>query len=335
MTTCVLSRWVLSVLGFTGRREDGKIDRVTASRLAVFLCILSPIACDGQPALSGAGEPIQVVNGQFIAGDLPAGAAGPAITATQFNNQLVIPGVAGKSISGRASDTASAVGVRFADLGSGYWVVPVAEPDSMFPGEVAFRFSANFDANDAPGFHSLRFVAIDASGRAGAPSSAPVCIANRIPDNLHSCEPNIAPPNAVISLQWDTNFDVDLHVLTPSGADISPKSPLGAPLEAGVAPAPNAPRIDRDSLGGCVPDGLRQEDLVFQDPPPPGSYQIRADPFAACGQSAVRFKLTLYQVAGKCPNCALQAMSTQAGELLASQVTAGASAGLFVAQYSF
>jgi hypothetical protein len=293
------------------------------------------VSCDGQPALSGLGEPIQVVSGQFIAGSLPPDTGGPPVTSISFNSQVVIPGAAGKGVSGRAGDKASAVAVRFADMGSGYWVVPAGELDAMFPGELNFRFSANFDANNPPGFHPLRFTAIDAAGHAGAPTDIPLCIAGRIPDNLHGCEPNVPPPAAIISLQWDTNFDVDLHVVTPDGTDVNPKAPLVVGLEAGAVPDPNAARIDRDSLGGCVPDGLRQEDLVFQTPPPRGSYLIRADPFAACGQSSVRFTLTVYRTAGKCPACELQAGTTQAGELLAGQVTGGASAGLFVAQVSF
>jgi hypothetical protein len=312
----------------------------TRYRPRVLLCLIA--GCGGQPAVSGVGEPIQVAAGQFIAGDLPANAGGPDITAIALNNQNVVVGAAGKAISGRASDTAVAVGVRFADLGTGYWVVPVAEPDAQFPGEINYRFSADFDADNPAGFHPLRFVAVDGAGHAGAPKDAPLCVANRIPDNLHACLPNTAPPAVVISLRWDTNFDVDLHVLTPSGVDVSPKLPLTQPVEAGAAPDSNAPRIDRDSLGGCIPDGLRQEDLVFQLPPPPGTYQVRVDPFAACGQSAVRFELTVFQTKGTCPACSLQPMPlppsqalSQSGELLASQTTGGASSGLYVAQVSF
>lgn len=300
------------------------------------------VACEGQPALSGIGEPIQVSGAQFIAGNLPASAGGPDITATALNNQNVIVGAAGKAISGRAADTAFAVGVRFADLGTGYWVVPVAEPDAQFPGEITFRFSADFDANNPAGFHPLRFVAVDGAGRAGAPKDTPLCVAGRIPDNLHACLPNTAPPAVVISLAWDTNFDVDLHVLTPSGLDVNPKAPIAQPVEAGGPPDDSAPRVDRDSLGGCVPDGLRQEDLVFQTAPPHGAYQVRVDPFAACGQNSVRFKLTVLQAMGTCPDCSLQPMPlppsgalSQAGELLANQATGGASSGLYVISVSF
>jgi hypothetical protein len=321
---------------------------MSVRRTTVFALTFAA-ACEGQPAVSGIGEPIQVVGGQFIAGDLPGApspplvdggaqapsSAGPSVTNMNFSSIDVFPGQAGKSVSGRTSG-AVAVGVRFADMGTGYWIVPVQEPEPQFPGENNFRFSANFDADDPPGFHSLRFVGIDGSGRAGTQADTPLCIAGRIPDNFHSCVPATPPPASVISLQWDTNFDVDLHVFSPTGVDINPKShPLAEVPEAGAAPDPKAPRIDRDSLGSCVPDGLRQEDLVFQDPPPPGAYDIYADPFAACGQASVRFKLTIYKVAGTCPGCVLEPAFTQRGELLSSQVTGGSSIGLFIKEFPF
>ena len=61
-------------------------------------------------------------------------------------------------------------------------------------------------------------------------------------------------------------------------------------------------------------------------------YDVYADPFSSCGQSAVRFVLTIYE-AGSDGN--LHATFTQAGELLASDQTGGASSGLFIAEKQF
>jgi hypothetical protein len=79
-----------------------------------------------------------------------------------------------------------------------------------------------------------------------------------------------------------------------------------------------------------VPDGYRQEDVVFQDAPAPGTYRLYVKPFAACGQLAVRFNLTVYALAGACPDCALTTTFTQGGELLAVQAAGDATAGLFI-----
>jgi hypothetical protein len=80
----------------------------------------------------------------------------------------------------------------------------------------------------------------------------------------------------------------------------------------------------------CVPDALRQEDLVFPEPLTKGNYFIFVDPFAACGQNAVHFTFTLYRSIGKCPDCSLKPALKQSGELLASQVTGGTAPPTFV-----
>jgi hypothetical protein len=307
------------------------------------------VACSGgQPANVGLGEPLQVSGAQFISGDLPgeppvdggaseeggaSSAAAPlSIVEVDFNNVNVIPGASNKSFGGVVTNDAVAVGVRLAGLGSGYWVVPVAGSDNTVPNADDFTFSASFGIDDPPGNRPLRMVAIDANGNGGAQLDTELCVEWRIPDNRHECVPSNPVPAVVFSLQWDDNFDVDLHVITPDGTDVNPKTnPLAVPIDGGEPP-PSDPKIDRDSLGQCVPDGWRQEDMVFPDYPATGPYDIYADPFAACGQSAVRFVLTIYE-AGSDGN--LHATFTQAGELLANDQTGGGSSGLFITEKQF
>jgi hypothetical protein len=314
---------------------------------AVGSAVLAAVACNvGQGPSTGIGEPIQIQGGQFVPGDLPgappvsddaaapaddAGAPALSVIITTSASSQVVPGVSSKSISGDVTEDTAAVGVRFVDEGTGYWVVPVGAPDLAVPNAFSFGMSASFDPNDAPGIHQLRFVAIGASGAAGTQHDMALCVNSRIPDNGHACSPSIAPPGAVFSLQWDTNFDLDLHVATSAGAQYSPKLPLGESLEAGVRLTPkDIPFIDRDSLRACVPDGLRQEDLVFPDGLTQGKYDIYVDPFAACGQNAVHYTLTIYVTSGTCPDCNLQPIYSRSGELLASQVTGGTAPATFV-----
>jgi hypothetical protein len=312
----------------------GRASIVVAASLAVCA------ACDeGAGPELGLTEPMQT-NGQFIPGALPGlpplpADAGPSMTADggteplsikaiKFNGTEIQPGLSSKGLGGSVSPDAVAVGVRMADFGTGYWVAPVGAPDPDFPGTVSFGVTAGFQPEIPPGLHQLLYVALDGSGRGGRQFPQRLCFDNRIPDNGHACSPTTAPPSAVFSLRWDANFDLDLHVVTPAGLDLNPKQPFGGSVEAGVHGIDmSLTRIDRDSLRACVPDALRQEDAVFQTPLQKGVYTIYVDPFAACGQSAVRFTFTIYLSSGQCPDCQLVAGSSVSGELLASQVTGG------------
>ncbi len=312
---------------------------------------------------SGLTEPLQVSGGQFFAGKLPGqppidaggggdagAAAGPLdVSFVGFTGSFSVSGLGGKSISGTVMPDAVSVGVRFADLGTGYWVVPVQNLDPEANGQRDFGFTASFNPGDPSGEHPMVFVGFGKDGSARTQFTQNFCLESRVPDNLQSCIPANTVPPVVFSLRWDTAFDADLHVLTPAGQDINPKTDLivgdagfpTSPCPTGMCPAGAAciagqcqtSHIDRDSMGGCVPDGWHQEDLVFQTIPAPGQYLISADPYAACGQAAVRFTFTIYEAVGGDGN--LHSTYSQSGELLSSQVTGGQSPGLFVTEKVF
>jgi hypothetical protein len=304
---------------------------------------LCSAACTGQRASAVPGEPVQVAGAQFIAGALPGEPpATPSDAATSpmspvplaIDDAVTHPfaplaaGATHQQFSGLATQDAVAIGVALVDGGTGYWVVPVSSLDPFYPGKVDWGFYADFSPQLPPGRHKLRLVAIDEGGAAGRQVDVSVCIDSIVPDNGHACIPTQSPPAAVISLLWDAPFDLDLHVLRPDGTDVNGKG--AARGSSGGAAPDGGPALDRDSLRGCVADGFRREDVVFQSPPAPGVYGIYADPFSSCGQAAARFTVTVYALTGTCPGCTLEPTFVQSGELLALQATGGAAPGLFI-----
>jgi hypothetical protein len=345
---------------------------VKALCFLVLAVVVATVACsDGEKANIGLGEPLQVPKAQFIPGPLPGAPFDPDASAVTTPEDagadsgsppaqhLVVTtatvpavayaaGTAGIPLTqGRVTSDAVAVGVRFADLGTGYWVLPIGLADQLFPGENDFSMSFTVSPSVPPGNHFLIFAAIDGEGHAGQQFGAALCIDTAFPDNHHACIPANPLPSAVFSLVWDANFDLDLHVTTPEGLDLNAKTLPNAAADGGPMPGKTCPpncgaQLDRDSLGHCIPDGIREEDLYWPastmpgmpNVPTHGNYYVYVDPFASCGAPAVRFTFTLYTLQGTCPDCRLVPHKPVSGELLSSQVTGGSSPPTFVTQYS-
>jgi hypothetical protein len=302
------------------------------------------VACSGEKLTPALEEPIRVTGAQFRKGLLPgsppptdpeAEAPSPKVTSISLAGLLVTPGYSGKRISGRASTDSVAVGLRLDDLGSGYWVIPVGAPDPTAHGEYSWSARLDFSREVPGGEHELFMVGIDQEGRAGAQFSSRLCFTSAIGDGS-VCDPRQAPPAAVVSLAWDVGADLDLRVVTPAGKVVDAKHPSTALLaDAGAAvdsTAPGTGVLDRDSVRGCIVDGVERENLIFASEPPAGSYSLYANSHEACGLPSVRFTMTVHRaVAGEDGGApALTETFRRSGTLLASDANGGAELGMFV-----
>lgn len=286
------------------------------------LALLLLLACDESiPFSSGITEPVRVKGGQFLKGDLPAANGGPKVTNLTYTSRIVLRGEAGKQITGRAAKPVAAVDLRFLDLGTGYWVVPSGAPDGQFPDDLTWSAELDFSADIAPGFHTMRVTAVDANAVAGESQDVDLCVASLVPDNYHSCDPNTSAPNAVFTLRWDSDVDLDLVVIAPDGKRIDGKHPKYS----------DDISLDRDSFGACIRDSLRQEDLVFQKAGS-GNFDIYANLFDACGKTGVDFVLTVSQVQA---DGSLAPTLQKKGRLIALDANGGISSGLFLTSFSF
>jgi hypothetical protein len=130
---------------------------------------------------------------------------------------------------------------------------------------------------------------VDAAGRFGAPSVV----------SLTSAPP--APPNGtlVVSLSWDTEADLDLHVVVPGGVEVWAGNinsyQLPPPGTVQDASWQDGGILDFDSNAGCVIDGRRAENVVWQAPPPSGTYLVRVDTASLCGVPDARWTVTVFE----------------------------------------
>ena len=86
-------------------------------------------------------------------------------------------------------------------------------------------------------------------------------------------------------LTWDTESNLDLHVVDPSGAEIDWNDQSSEPpFSFAQVDGGSYGYIDYDSNANCLIDGLRREDAIWPKQPPSGQYTVRVDAASLCGQ---------------------------------------------------
>lgn len=120
----------------------------------------------------------------------------------------------------------------------------------------------------------------DESTGPGVDSEGPECIGPDDCGDEQTCFEGVCVGTGElrVSLSWEFISDLDLHVVTPSGAHIN----FGNPEDGGG-------QLDVDDcVGSCVdPDGVHVENIFFAQTPAPGEYEVwvvnydgrRAGPF--------------------------------------------------------
>ena len=250
--------------------------RCRAGGVAWILLALAP-ACRGVQADDGLSAEMRVEGAQFVAGNLEAIAAGGPAVVSVFNSLTAVqPGEIEKPLSGTLDTTATAVALGLRG-DRGYWIV-VAGPTGLdAPGLPTFAATLSFSPSLPLGPLVLIVRAVDAGGNFGAPSVVP----------LTSAPPPPPSGTLVVSLRWDTESDLDLHVVIPSGVEI-----WAGNINSYQMPPPGTVQdaswqqggiLDFDSNAGCVIDGRREENVIWQSPPPPGTYLVRVDTASLCG----------------------------------------------------
>jgi hypothetical protein len=320
------------------------------AQVAALISSLASAACWAENPQISSGEIFRIQNAQYVEGHIvgqpiedagpnppPASENGLPDTSRPNTNQRIFnAGQVGASFTGDASPNAVSVAFALDGVSHGYWVVPVGATDPA-TGRLVWSISADFGRDIPPGLRNLRAVAIDKRGRSGQEVVLNLCIRSLVPDNLVSCGAKTEPPQAVISLSWDVNADLDLQVKGPDGRLLEPKKSTTIRLMDGGMPVPGPASFDHDSNANCQIDGFRVENLVWQTERPQGRYSIYANLFDACKQPVVHFSASVFEAGGG-PDGGPQRLElkrTVRGELPDISANGGSQIGLFLTDYVF
>jgi hypothetical protein len=209
---------------------------------------------------------------------MPEGSAdGPPVAQLVLISNNIWPGLSGDPITGALGDTATAAAIGLQG-DTGYWIVAAGVPDVATPNAPSFSAAASFSSGLVVGRYALVARAVDADGHFGPPSTQPL-VAELSPTN---------PPatgDLVVTLTWDTESNLNLHVVDPDGIEIFwNEQSSEPPFSFAQSDGGSYGYIDYDSNANCVIDGLRREDAIWPHSPPSGRYTVRVDASSLCGQ---------------------------------------------------
>ena len=259
----------------------------TARSVQVLVVVAASLAsCDDRTQPDAASDAqLQVKGGQFFRGDMPADASGPPVKAVAVS-PIVHPGSVARTCSGVMDAPATAVALAI-EGDSGYWIVPAGLPDVTAPGFPTFAADLAFSSRLPVGTRTFLARAVDGTGHFGASFA-------RLLDVMPVPRP---VGRFVISLTWDDDADLDLHVVDPRGVEIWKRNINSyEPPPPGASPEPpNTPHpggiLDFDSNAECVQDGRHAENIVYADKPPSGHYAVRVDTFSLCKAAGARWRV--------------------------------------------
>jgi hypothetical protein len=114
----------------------------------------------------------------------------------------------------------------------------------------------------------LLFAVADPSGRVGPYSRLSTTVAS------------VGTGDVQVTLSWDADSDVDLHVVDPAGEEVF----------YGHRQSASGGELDLDSNAGCSIDGVRNENITWPvGRAPRGSYTVRVDYWNNCGVAQTNY----------------------------------------------
>ena len=203
-------------------------------------------------------------------GSAPASTGGPRLTVTG-NQRVINGGTLAVSVSADAPFETVYMFVGGRTLGvigefgggiEGHYEIRLPSPRTStsvlltFPQDIALE---QFD---------LQFAVASPSGAVGPYST------------LSTQVMQVGTGDVQVTLSWDTDADVDLHVVPPGGEEIY----------YGRRQAASGGELDLDSNAGCRTDGVRNENITWPvGRAPRGRYTVRVDYWSNCGATRTNY----------------------------------------------
>jgi hypothetical protein len=150
---------------------------------------------------------------------------------------------------------------------SGFFEVPLPAPSTS--AELLLTFPQSLPAGE----FDLYFAASDAAGRVGT-------ISEKTFDPIA-----VGTGDVQVTVSWDADADVDLHVVDPGGWEIY----------WGDRTSPNGGQLDLDSNAACAIDGVRNENITWGvGTAPQGTYTVRVDYWSSCNVSETNYTVLIH-----------------------------------------
>ena len=248
---------------------------VTSLALLVVGALGADLACGGSSGKRGVREAVTGVRGPdgsaatFHEGPLPAPMGTIDVTVPSTNTAIN-----GGSTMIAVSSTIEIVKIYVSVQGSdGYWEVTV--PAGTTVADVLLTLSQQL-----PPELVIVFEVVDAAGNVSAPATVTTTIVK------------VKTGDVQVSISWDVDNDVDLHVVDPNGFEIY----------YGDEVSPEGGELDLDSNAGCDPiDGVNNENIVWPiGKALAGMYTVRVDNYDNCTSMAANYVVTV-QKKGQTP----------------------------------
>ncbi|HEX2449961.1 MAG TPA: hypothetical protein VHJ69_02410 [Gemmatimonadales bacterium] len=271
----------------TGGELGGRSSRARRAALAVLPVLLMLAACDSD----GTDSPVSPtdlpsltiqdlvssvealgVQAAVRGGTAPAPGNGPRITVSG-NSTVVNGGTLSAAVAGAAPFqtlylyvASETTGLATAAPGGidGYYELRLPSPRS--DAALLLGIAQNIPLRDL----DLMFAVADPAGAIGPYA------------RLSTTVTTVGTGDVQVTLSWDSDSDVDLHVIDPAGEEIYYAHTRAA----------SGGELDLDSNAGCSIDGVRNENITWPvGAAPRGTYTVRVDYWSSCGVPSTSYSV--------------------------------------------